>query len=281
MAQRAHLQAFIDKFRYNASKAAEAQSRIKKLEKMPVLEPPESEYTVQFKFPDVEKLSPPIIQMTDVTFGYTKDNNLLRNVDLDVQLDSRIGIVGPNGAGKTTVLKLLTGQLQPSSGLISQHPRLRIGFFAQHHVDALDMTTSAVGFMAKKYPGKTEEEYRRHLGAFGITGMTGLQKLELLSGGQKSRVAFACISLTNPHILVLDEPSNHLDIEAMDALTDALNNFQGGVLIVSHDVTMVQNVCTSLWVCDKGTVEKFPGDVNAYKKRIIAQADAAGVAKAH
>lgn len=132
---------------------------------MPVLEPPESEYTVQFKFPDVEKLSPPIIQMTDVTFGYTKDNNLLRNVDLDVQLDSRIGIVGPNGAGKTTVLKLLTGQLQPSSGLISQHPRLRIGFFAQHHVDALDMTTSAVGFMAKKYPGKTEEEYRRHLGA--------------------------------------------------------------------------------------------------------------------
>lgn len=116
---------------------------------------------------------------------------------------------------------------------------------------------------------------------FGITGMTGLQKLELLSGGQKSRVAFACISLTNPHILVLDEPSNHLDIEAMDALTDALNNFQGGVLIVSHDVTMVQNVCTSLWVCDKGTVEKFPGDVNAYKKRIIAQADAAGVAKAH
>lgn len=157
--------AFIDKFRYNASKAAEAQSRIKKLEKMPVLEPPESEYTVHFKFPDVEKLSPPIIQMTDVTFGYTKDNVLLRNVDLDVQLDSRIGIVGPNGAGKTTVLKLLTGQLQPSSGLISQHPRLRIGFFAQHHVDALDMTTSAVGFMAKKYPGKTEEEYRRHLGA--------------------------------------------------------------------------------------------------------------------
>ncbi|EFQ98879.1 hypothetical protein MGYG_01894 [Nannizzia gypsea CBS 118893] len=281
MVQRAHLQAFIDKFRYNASKAAEAQSRIKKLEKMPVLEPPESEYTVHFKFPDVEKLSPPIIQMTDVTFGYTKDNVLLRNVDLDVQLDSRIGIVGPNGAGKTTVLKLLTGRLQPSGGLISQHPRLRIGFFAQHHVDALDMTTSAVGFMAKNYPGKTEEEYRRHLGAFGITGMTGLQKLELLSGGQKSRVAFACISLTNPHILVLDEPSNHLDIEAMDALTDALNRFQGGVLIVSHDVTMVQNVCTSLWVCDKGTVEKFPGDVNAYKKRIIAQADAAGVAKAH
>ena len=277
MVQRAHLQAFIDKFRYNAAKSSEAQSRIKKLERMPVLEAPEAEYTVHFKFPDVEKLSPPIIQMTNVAFGYTPDKPLLKHVDLDVQLDSRIGIVGPNGAGKTTVLKLLIGQLQPSSGLISQNPRLRVGFFAQHHVDALDMSTSAVGFMQKNYPGKTDEEYRRHLGAFGITGMTGLQKLELLSGGQKSRVAFACLSLTNPHILVLDEPSNHLDIEAMDALSSALNAFQGGVLMVSHDVTMLQNVCTSLWVCDKGIVEKFPGDVKAYKKRITAQANEAGV----
>jgi ATP-binding cassette, subfamily F, member 3 len=277
MAQRAHLQAFIDKFRYNAAKSSEAQSRIKKLEKMPVLEAPEAEYTVHFKFPDVEKLSPPIIQMTNVAFGYTPDKPLLRNVDLDVQLDSRIGIVGPNGAGKTTVLKLLIGALQPTSGLISQNPRLRIGFFAQHHVDALDMATSAVGFMSKNYPGRTDEEYRRHLGAFGITGMTGLQKMELLSGGQKSRVAFACLSLTNPHILVLDEPSNHLDIEAMDALSLALNQFGGGVLMVSHDVTMLQNVCTSLWVCDNGVVEKFPGDVKAYKKKITAQANEAGV----
>lgn len=109
--------------------------------------------------------------------------------------------------------------------------------------------------------------------------MTGLQKMELLSGGQKSRVAFACLSLTNPHILVLDEPSNHLDIEAMDALSDALRRFQGGVLMVSHDVTMLQNVCTSLWVCDDGHVEKFDGDVNAYKKKIAAQADEAGVVR--
>ncbi|MCJ1352181.1 MAG: hypothetical protein MMC33_002165 [Icmadophila ericetorum] len=281
MVQRAHLQSFIDKFRYNAAKSSEAQSRIKKLEKMPVLEAPEAEYTVHFKFPEVEKLSPPIIQMTDVSFSYTPDRPLLRHVDLDVQLDSRIGIVGPNGAGKTTVLKLLIGQLQPTSGLISQNPRLRIGFFAQHHVDALDMNASAVGFMAKNYPGKQDEEYRRHLGAFGITGTTGLQKMELLSGGQKSRVAFACLSLTHPHILVLDEPSNHLDIEAMDALSHALQVFQGGVLMVSHDVTMLQTVCTSLWVCDGGTVEKFPGDVKAYKKRIMAQADASGVVQAH
>lgn len=132
---------------------------------MPILEAPESDYVVHFKFPDVEKLSPPIVQMTDVSFGYTKDKPLLKNVELDVQLDSRIGIVGPNGAGKTTVLKLLTNQLQPTSGLISTHARLRIGYFAQHHVDALDLTTSAVSFMAKTYRGKTDEEYRRHLGA--------------------------------------------------------------------------------------------------------------------
>ena len=215
--------------------------------------------------------------MSGVSFGYEPSKPLLRNVDLDVQLDSRIGIVGPNGAGKTTVLKLLIGQLQPTSGLISQNPRLRIGFFAQHHVDALDMSASAVGFMAKNYPGKQDEEYRRHLGAFGITGTTSLQRLELLSGGQKSRVAFACLSLTNPHILVLDEPSNHLDIEAMDALSLALKNFQGGVLMVSHDVTMLQTVCESLWVCEGGTVEKFDGDVKAYKKRIMTQAGKGGV----
>ncbi|GIC91303.1 putative AAA family ATPase GCN20 [Aspergillus udagawae] len=281
MAERAHLQAFIDKFRYNAAKSSEAQSRIKKLERMPILEPPESDYVVHFKFPDVEKLSPPIVQMSEVTFGYSKDNLLLRNVELDVQLDSRIGIVGPNGAGKTTVLKLLTGQLQPTSGLISTHARLRIGYFAQHHVDALDLTTSAVSFMAKTYPGKTDEEYRRHLGAFGITGTTGLQRMELLSGGQKSRVAFACLSLTNPHILVLDEPSNHLDIEGMDALSEALQRFEGGVVMVSHDVTMLRNVCTSLWVCDKGTVHKFDGTVDAYKKMISSQANEAGVVAQH
>ncbi|KAI0155146.1 P-loop containing nucleoside triphosphate hydrolase protein [Xylariaceae sp. FL1272] len=281
VAARAHLQAFIDKFRYNAGKAAEAQSRIKKLERMPVLQPPEAEYSVKFRFPDVEKLSPPIVQMSGVTFGYTPDKILLKNVDLDVQLDSRIGIVGPNGAGKTTILKLLIGKLSSTQGIISQHSRLRIGFFAQHHVDALDLTMSAVSFMAKNYPGRSDEEYRRQLGSFGITGTTGLQKMEVLSGGQKSRVAFACLALTQPHILVLDEPSNHLDIEAMDALSEALNEFQGGVLMVSHDVTMLQTVCTSLWVCENGTVWKFPGDVQQYKKRIAALADQAGVVKAH
>lgn len=143
-------------------------------------------------------------------------------------------------------------------------------------------TKNIVDTLARELPEHSIFFLKKYLTwfRFGITGMTGLQKLGLLSGGQKSRVAFACLSLTNPHILVLDEPSNHLDIEAMDALSDALRNFEGGVLMVSHDVTMLQNVCTSLWVCDDGHVTKFDGDVNAYKKKISAQADAAGVARA-
>ena len=287
-AERAHLQSFIDRFRYNAAKSSEAQSRIKKLEKMPELLMPEAEYDVKFSFPEVEKLSPPIIQMTGVKFGYTKEKILLSNVDLDVQLDSRIAIVGANGIGKSTALKLLMGKLEPMSGLVTKQSRLRLGFFAQHHVDGLDLDMSAVGLMAARFPGKTEEDYRRHLGAFGITGLTGLNKIRVLSGGQKSRVAFACLSMQHPHVLVLDEPSNFLDYvcfphpsmsqeaaanalpqEAIEALADALNHYDGGVICVSHDQHFIQSVCKSLWVCDKGTIAQFNGTIADYKKKLL------------
>ncbi|GMG56470.1 unnamed protein product [Ambrosiozyma monospora] len=281
MEYRAHLQAFIDKFRYNAAKSSEAQSRIKKLEKLPVLEPPEEEKKVVFKFPDPEKLSPPILQLLDVSFGYDPKKLLLNDVSLDVQLDSRIGLVGANGCGKTTLLKVLMGENHPLDGSVSKNNRLRIGYFAQHHVDAMDLNQNAVGWMSQKYPGKTDEEYRRHLGAFGITGSLSLQKMELLSGGQKSRVAFAALCLTNPHILILDEPSNHLDTSGLDALTDALKNFKGGVLMVSHDVSIINDVCNEIWVSEDGTVKRFDGDIYDYKKYILANADAAGVVKKH
>src|SRR5579862_7744584 len=175
MALRKHLQTFIDKFRYNAAKSSEAQSRIKKLERLPKIEPPEEETALTFKFPEPEKLPLPILRMNDVAFGYNPAKLLLKNVDIDVDMESRIGIVGANGSGKTTFLKVLTEQLEPTKGMVHRHPRLRIGFFAQHHVDALDLTASAVTFMARTYPGKSDEEYRRALGSFGITGTTGLQ----------------------------------------------------------------------------------------------------------
>lgn len=281
MAYRKHLQQFIDKFRYNAAKSSEAQSRIKKLEKLPILEPPEEEATITFRFAEPEKLSPPILQLKDVTFGYTPEKPIIKDVDLDVDMDSRIALVGANGAGKTTLLKLLMEQIRPSLGEAHRNGRLRIGYFAQHHVDGMDLSMSAVQWMAHEFPGKGDEEYRRHLGSFGISGPLGLQKMQLLSGGQKSRVAFACLSMRNPHILVLDEPSNHLDIAGLDALAEALQKFKGGVLMVSHDVSMISAVARNIWVCEQGTVKKFQGSIYDYKKYILESADSSGVVKRH
>jgi ATP-binding cassette, subfamily F, member 3 len=174
--------------------------------------------------------------MNDMAFGYNPEIKLLlKDVDIDVDMESRIGIVGANGSGKTTMLKVLTEKLEPTKGMVHRHPRLRIGFFAQHHVDALDLSVSAVTFLARTYPGKSDEEYRRALGNFGITGATGLQQMETLSGGQKSRVAFAALGLQNPHILILDEPTNHLDLRAMDALMIALKEFKGGNIGLAFD----------------------------------------------
>ncbi|QPG75772.1 ATP-binding cassette, regulator of translational elongation [Brettanomyces nanus] len=281
IAYRKHLQAFIDKFRYNAAKSREAQSRIKKLEKLPVLLPPEQEHSYQFKFPDAEKLSSPTLQLLDVSFGYKPEELLLNHVDLDLQMDSRIAIVGANGCGKTTLLKIALGELDPTGGSVYKNHNLRIGYFAQHHVDALDLSQSAVSWMGKKYPGKTDEEYRRHLGSFGITGSLSLQKMALLSGGQKSRVIFASLCLNNPHILVLDEPTNHLDTAGLDALATALKNFKGGILMVSHDVHMIKEVCHDILYSEDGKVRKFPGTMDDYKDYILEEADSVGVVKRH
>ncbi|KAL9544550.1 hypothetical protein MBANPS3_007567 [Mucor bainieri] len=265
---RKHLQDFIDRWRYNAKRAPQAQSKIKILEKLPVLEPPEDEKLITFQFPNPEALSPPILQMDEVTFGYNAEKTIIRHVNIDLRMDSRIAVVGPNGAGKSTMLKLLTEENKPSSGIVHRNGRLRIAYFTQHHIDQLDLTKNAVGFMADQFPGKSEEEYRRHLGSFGITGMVGLQIMKTLSGGQKSRVAFACLSMQHPHVLVLDEPTNHLDMESMDALQDALAEYKGGVIIVSHDERFINTVCNEIWICEGGVLNKFSGTIKDYKEII-------------
>ncbi|KAG8866042.1 hypothetical protein FRC20_009146 [Serendipita sp. 405] len=269
MLYRQGLQQFIDRWRYNANRAAQAQARIKILEKLPELEPPETEDTESFKFPDVDKISPPLLQLSGVDFSYSSGKQVLKNIYIDIGLESRIAVVGANGAGKSTLIKLLTGELEPQAGQLNRNGRLRIGYFAQHHVDQLDPTVSSVAFLASKFPGKTELEYRSHLGAFGITGLTGLQLIGTLSGGQKSRVAFAALSLQRPHILLLDEPSNHLDIQGIDALMLALQNFTGGVIVISHDERFLTTVSKELWVCAEGSVQKYGGDVQAYKNLIV------------
>ncbi|KII86496.1 hypothetical protein PLICRDRAFT_44090 [Plicaturopsis crispa FD-325 SS-3] len=270
MDYRKHLQAFIDRWRYNANRAAQAQSKIKILEKLPDLQPPEQEETEQFKFPETEKISPPLLQMDEVTFGYSPEKIVLKDVNIDVSLDSRIAIVGANGAGKSTLIKILTGELNPMSGQVNRNGRLRVGYFAQHHVDTLTPTMSPVQFLASRFPGKSEQEYRQHLGNFQISGMTGLQLIGTLSGGQKSRVAFSLLSLLQPHVLLLDEPTNHLDIEGLDALMTALQKWNGGVIIISHDERFITSVAKELWVCGDGTVSKFRGDVQSYKSLIVS-----------
>ncbi|KAJ2826386.1 ATP-binding cassette, regulator of translational elongation [Coemansia sp. 'formosensis'] len=274
MQQRAHLQDFIDRWRYNANRAAQAQMKIKILEKMPELEKPEDDKIVTFSFPDPESISPPVLYMTDLSFSYSAERKILDKVNIDMQMDARVAIVGPNGAGKTTLLKLLIGTLDPTSGVVHRHGRLRIAYFSQHHVDQLDLTLTAVGHLKKMYPGNSDEEYRRHLGCFGISGMTGLQEISTLSGGQKSRVTFAGLAVQQPHFLVLDEPTNHLDMESMDALTTALKQFKGGVVLVSHDERFIDSVCTEMWVCADQKVTKFAGEgIKDYKKMICPPED--------
>ncbi|KAH8850648.1 ATP-binding cassette sub-family F member 3 [Schistosoma japonicum] len=277
--EREHIQQFIDKFRYNAKRASLVQSRIKHLEKLPPLIPPEKEVKVVIRLPECEKLSPPLLQLDEVCFHYVPDKPILNHVNLSISPDSRISIVGENGAGKTTLLRLLLGDLEPTSGLRHAHRSLRIGYFSQHHVDQLDLKLSSLEFLMRKFPNQTEQVYRSQLSNFNITEMLALQPIGSLSGGQKSRVAFVAMCMSNPNMLVLDEPTNHLDVETIAGLSDALVNFPGGVVLVSHDERLIQAVCNEVWVCTrmgispadaaKGSrVYSLPGGLEEYKKAV-------------
>lgn len=223
---RQHTQEFIDKFRYNAKRAPMVQSRIKMLEKLPVIQPVELDAEITFKFPECEVLNNPVLQLDDVSFRYNdKTAYLFKRLNLGTHANSRICIVGENGSGKTTLLKLLLGDLNPTMGLRNINRRIRIGYFTQHHVDQLDMDMTAIEVLAHNHPGKTQEEYRTALSRFGLSGDMALQSVFTLSGGQKSRLAFANIAMLNPNYLILDEPTNHLDVETVAALGVALNTF--------------------------------------------------------
>ncbi|KAJ9575730.1 hypothetical protein L9F63_007376 [Diploptera punctata] len=271
---RAHVQEFIDRFRYNANRASSVQSKIKMLDKLPELKAIEKEVEVVLKFPEAEALSPPILQINEVSFGYTPDNMIFTNVNLGATLESRICIVGDNGAGKTTLLKIIMGMLTPTKGIRHVHRNLKFGYFSQHHVDQLEMNVSSVELLQSSYPGKPVEEYRRQLGSFGITGDMALQTVNSLSGGQKSRVAFARMCMGNPNFLVLDEPTNHLDIETIEALGKAINKYTGGVILVSHDERLIRVVCKELWVCGSGSVKSIEGGFDEYRRIVERELEA-------
>ncbi|XP_074045723.1 ATP-binding cassette sub-family F member 3 isoform X4 [Macrotis lagotis] len=269
---RQHIQVFIDRFRYNANRASQVQSKLKLLEKLPELKPVDKEVEVVMKFPDgFEKFSPPVLQLDEVDFYYDPQHPIFRCLSVSADLESRICVVGENGAGKSTMLKLLMGDLAPVRGIRHAHRNLKIGYFSQHHVEQLDLNVSAVELLARKFPGRPEEEYRHQLGRYGISGELAVRPVASLSGGQKSRVAFAQMTMPCPNFYILDEPTNHLDMETIEALGRALNSFRGGVILVSHDERFIRLVCQELWVCEGGGVTRVEGGFDQYRDLLQEQ----------
>eukprot|EP00435_Cladocopium_sp_Y103_P019587 s1116_g4.t1 len=269
----AHLKQFIQRFGQGHKKMAkQAQSRMKmltKLQEEAVAVDYDDPY-LQLEFPAASTLPPPCISVIEAGFGYTPDRILYQNLDFGVDCDSRVAIVGPNGAGKSTFLKLLDGSLEPTNGFVRRHAKLQLARFTQHHIEMMDPDSDAVTHMRKlgaggiKEDGTSEvtvEEARKYLGRFGLHGDLALQPVKFLSGGQKSRLAFAELAWSSPHIMLLDEPTNHLDLETIEGLAMALNKFEGGVVLVSHDDRLVSMVADELWVVTPGPSKR---DIHGY-----------------
>jgi len=270
-----HMQEFVDKFRYNAKRASLVQSRIKQIEKQILIEKIEDEEEFEFEFYDSGQLGRPIIAIEGVTFGFNslvtgkRLEALFKDVHLNIDQSSRVALVGPNGAGKSTLLKLIQGKYQSWDGVVRINPQLRIGIFTQHHMDSFDLTISPLQNLMNQFPSSNEAELRAHLGRFQVTGGDALKPMKFSSGGQKSRVAFASLTFTKPHVVIMDEPSNHLDMQAIQALIHSLQNFTGGVLVVSHDEHFIKSVCNEIWMIGNRTVKQFNGNFDDYKKLVL------------
>lgn len=268
---------YVARFGHGTSKnAKQAQSKQKVLDKMVragLTEKPDVEKMLNFRFPDPGDLPPPVLAFHDVSFAYPNCQPLYSNVNVGVDLDSRIALVGPNGAGKTTLVKLMSGELQPSLGDIRPHGHLKLGRFTQHFVDVLDLDLTPLQYFDKLYPGTPYDDQRKYLGRFGVSGKMQVQMMDELSDGQKSRVVFAKLGREVPHILLLDEPTNHLDMESIDALALAINMFEGGLVLVSHDMRLISQVAKEIWVCDDKKVEPYKGDIQDFKMEMRNQMD--------
>ena len=265
----AGLQKFIDKNRARASTAKMAQSRVKRLEKIIIV--PEIMNDPQFfwSFPEPDLLTGPLIQFIDATFAYKDGAAIYENLNFNITMETRVVLVGANGIGKSTLLKLMFGDLEPSSGMIKKNPKAKIARFTQHHVDQLDLKKTPLQWFQELYPTAKVQDLRKHLGKMGLSGTLQLQPIFSLSGGQKSRVALANITFVKPQLLLLDEPSNHLDMDTIESLIRALNNYEGGVVIVSHDEHLITSVCDDLWICENKRVIFHQGDFDDYKKALL------------
>ncbi|AUG52351.1 ABC-F family ATP-binding cassette domain-containing protein [Thalassospira marina] len=273
IAQQKHLQSFIDRFRAKASKAKQAQSRIKMLEKMGPAIAVVEDKSISFDFPSPQELPPPLITIDNGEVGYN-GKAVLRNLNLRIDMDDRIALLGANGNGKSTLAKLLSDKLELMAGEKKSSSKLRIGYFAQHQTDELILENTPYDHLAALMPDAIESKVRAQLGRFAFEGDKGNTKVKSLSGGEKARLLFALMTLDAPHMLILDEPTNHLDIDARDALNHALNNYEGAVIIISHDPYLIEACADRLVLVADGTVTSFDGDVNEYRQYLLDRARA-------
>jgi ATP-binding cassette subfamily F protein 3 len=270
-AQRAHMQSFVDRFRAKATKAKQAQSRIKALEKLPVIESVIEDATSTFNFPEPEELAPPVLALEQVDVGYGGPP-ILKGLDLRIDQDDRIALLGANGNGKSTLAKLLAGRLGPSRGTVKRAPRLRVGFFAQHQSEDLDASGTPLSHMQSALPSATISQCRSQLARFGLTVERAETKIANCSGGEKARLLLALCTRDAPQLLILDEPTNHLDIDAREAMVRALADYGGAVLIITHDPHLVELVADRLWLVTDGTVRNFDGDMDEYRTLLAERA---------
>ena len=269
--ERAHIQSFIDRFRYKASKARQAQARIKALERLPQIDTVIEDAPTRFNFPEPTRIAPPILAMERIAIGYD-GTPVLRNISLTLDMDDRIALLGANGNGKSTLAKLIAGRLDPLSGEIRRGPRLKVGYFAQHQTDELVMDENPIDHMARALPRALQPQLRAQLARFGLDADRAETPIANLSGGEKARLLLALATRDAPQLLILDEPTNHLDIDAREALVKALADFEGAVLLITHDPHLVELVADRLWLVADGTVRSFDGDLDDYRALLAERA---------
>ncbi|MEM6850426.1 MAG: ABC-F family ATP-binding cassette domain-containing protein [Pseudomonadota bacterium] len=274
-ARRKELQAFVDRFRAKASKARQAQSRVKMLEKMSEISIVSENPPPPFQFPDPKPMAPPLVRLDEVRLGYD-GRPVLSDISLRIDDDDRIALLGPNGEGKTTLAKAISGRLQPLTGSVFKHKKLKIGFFAQHQIDELNPAASPYDHVRELMREATEAQVRAKVAAFGFGPEKADTKAAKLSGGEKARLLFNLAAFHAPHILVLDEPTNHLDMESRAALTEALNAYSGAVILISHDPHLIEACADRLWLVRDGAVQPFDGALKDYRKLILSAARSAG-----
>ena len=265
-----HLQSFVDRFRAKASKARQAQARVKMIERIRLEAPAHADAEFSFEIPTPERLPEPLISISDAAVGYGA-RTVLSGIRMTLAPGDRIGLLGPNGAGKSTLTRLLAGELAPTAGKATRHPHLQVGYFAQHQLEQLDPAASPIEHFRRLDPGAGDQTLRNYLGGFQFVGDRVFEPVAPFSGGEKARLALALVVYRKPNLLLLDEPTNHLDLDLRHALELALSDYEGAIVLVTHDRHLVESSCDSLWRVALGRVEPFDGDLDDYARWLQAR----------